>query len=254
MGNVDDFVPEGDLDEQFFDDEGEDHDGNEQDTSDSDHDANPQVALDEDLSSVEEEEIVQPTPVTQKSTPPAPRPLQPARDIVLTESEEEEAGPVVMGDEDIPDIKPDPPKKPATTKGQGQLLISHHTTKPAKKSAELLLDFNESPSPVTKEKVSRRSSKESRKKKSKPVEEKNEDNRQFVSQTNEDPFDFTSSLDAWLAGNDVSTIYSILFVIFDIVITFITTKINLLNIKVTIILLLLIMYYVLNLKDNKQVN
>lgn len=235
MGNVDDFVPEGDLDDQFFDNEGEDHDGNDQDTSDSDHDANPQVTLDEDLSSDEEEEIVQPTSVTKNITPPTPRPLQSARDIVLTDSEEEEAGPVVMGNEDIPDVKPDPPKK---TKRQEQLLTSHHTTKPAKKSTELLLDFNESPSPVSKEKVSRHSSKESRKKKkSKSVEEKNEDNRQPVPQTNEDPFDFTSSLDAWLAGDDVSsTFYTIiLFIIFVLVITFNTTKINSLYIKVNIL-------------------
>ena len=235
MGNVDDFVPEGDLDDQFFDNEGEDHDGNDQDASDSDHDANPQVTLDEDLSSDEEEEIVQPTPVTKNTTPPTPRPLQSVRDIVLTDSEEEEARPVVMGNKDIPDVKPDPPKK---TKRQEQLLTSHHTTKPAKKSAELLLDFNESPSPVSKEKVSRHSSKESRKKKkSKSVEEKNEDSHQPVSQTSEDPFDFTSSLDAWLAGDDVSSTFytSILFIIFVLVITFNTTKVNSFYIKVNIL-------------------
>ena len=56
--NVDEFVPDGDLDDQFFNDDDsargeEEIDGED---TDSDSDYNPQVAMDQDLSSVEGEE------------------------------------------------------------------------------------------------------------------------------------------------------------------------------------------------------
>lgn len=80
---------------------------------DSDEDAQtgkPQIALDEDLSSPEEEEEEEappPAPPTvSKPSPQVTRPpvvLKSAKDIELTESEEEEETPDVMADEDVGD-------------------------------------------------------------------------------------------------------------------------------------------------------
>ena len=75
---------------------------------DSDEDAQtgkPQITMDEDLSSPEEEEAPPPAPPTvSKPSPQVKRPpvvLKSAKDIELTESEEEEDTPDVMADEDV---------------------------------------------------------------------------------------------------------------------------------------------------------
>ena len=77
----------------------------------SDEDAQtgkPQIAMDEDLSSPEEEEEALPPspPTISKPSPQVKRPpvvLKSAKDIELTESEEEEETPDVMVDEDVGD-------------------------------------------------------------------------------------------------------------------------------------------------------
>ncbi|XP_011403974.2 PREDICTED: rab-like protein 6 [Amphimedon queenslandica] len=112
LGNVDDFVPEGELDDQFFEG-GEGGGGGEAADDDSDSDeerVNPQVAMDEDLSSLEEEEEEpEPPPPPSKPTKKT-TPVQPARGIPATkrieesESESDEDGvqrPVVALDEDL---------------------------------------------------------------------------------------------------------------------------------------------------------
>ena len=78
---------------------------------DSDEDtqtSKPQIIMDEDLSSPEEEEEAPPpAPSTvSKPSPQVKRPpvvLKSAKDIELTESEEEDETPDVMADEDIGD-------------------------------------------------------------------------------------------------------------------------------------------------------
>jgi hypothetical protein len=77
----------------------------------SDEDAQtskPQIAMDEDLSSPEEEEESPPPapPTVSKPSLQVKRPpvvLKSAKDIELTESEEEEEAPDVMADEDFGD-------------------------------------------------------------------------------------------------------------------------------------------------------
>ena len=172
LQNVDDFAPEGELDDQFFDDEGEDgedREGEEDGESDSDADYNPQVTLDEDLSSIEDEEeekknvkeeeeeeeeeedeeeekeeIVTLTPMKVNSVhtiPPLrpieekkkPPPLKSVHDIVISESEEEEERPVVMRDEDLP-------KKELVTKP-----LAKEPKDSRKTSGGLLLAFKETP-------------------------------------------------------------------------------------------------------------
>ena len=82
----------------------------------SDEDAQtgkPQIAMDEDLSSPEEEEEA-PSPAPPTISKPSPQVKHPpvvlksAKDIELTESEEEEETPDVMADEDFgdPDTAP----------------------------------------------------------------------------------------------------------------------------------------------------
>ena len=76
---------------------------------DSDEDAQtgkPQITMDEDLSSPEEEEEAPPPapPTVSKPSPQVKRPpvvLKSAKDIELTESEEEEETPDIMADEDV---------------------------------------------------------------------------------------------------------------------------------------------------------
>ena len=76
---------------------------------DSDEDAQtskPQIAMDEDLSSPEEEAPPPAPPTVSKPSPQVKRPpvvLKSAKDIELTESEEEEETPDVMADEDAGD-------------------------------------------------------------------------------------------------------------------------------------------------------
>ena len=112
LGNVDDFVPEGELDDQFFEG-GEGGEEGADDDSDSDEErVNPQVAMDEDLSSLEEEEEPSPSPPpppsksTKKTTPVQPARGIPASKRIIEESESEsdEDGvqqPVVALDEDL---------------------------------------------------------------------------------------------------------------------------------------------------------
>ena len=65
----------------------------------------PQIIMDEDLSSPEEEETPPPAPPTvSKPSPQVKRPpvvLKSAKDVELTESEEEEETPDIMADEDV---------------------------------------------------------------------------------------------------------------------------------------------------------
>ena len=78
---------------------------------DSDEDtqtSKPQIIMDEDLSSPEEEEEAPPPapPTVSKPSPQVKRPpvvLKSAKDIELTESEEEDETPDVMADEDVGD-------------------------------------------------------------------------------------------------------------------------------------------------------
>ncbi len=209
--------------------------------SDDDVDGgNPQVTLDDDLSSPEEEA---PPIITAGVTPLVAevkkqlKPLVSASQIVLTESEEESDEPAVMEDEDIDmdeltkptpvtktfnkDVSLDklfevPQKKEAKSKKSAlkgytieETKPVEPTTKPAKKSDGLLLEFMSSPPPTTpatpplvKSPVinERRDSK--RKKKSKKRRESKEAEA-VVTESGEkrasnDPFAAVSSLDAWL--------------------------------------------------------
>ena len=186
--------------------------GHESDDESEEGDSRPTVMVDEDLSGSEEVDddrspaILQPTrapPPVTKATPPAPRPLKSARDVALTESEEEEeeARPVVKRDEELP--------APAPKAKSSGLIMTHQTQKP--KNSGLLLDFNNSsPSaPVKEKKKSRKSEKSSshKKKRHKSREGPEEDEKSApslsVTAPPSDPFDF-NSLDAWLGSDDVS--------------------------------------------------
>ena len=200
---------------------------------------NPRVAMDEDLSS-QEEGSAPPTSVAVATLPPS-RPQQPeekpkgppvklksAKDIVLTESEEE--------DLDSPETKPAQPKAtPKSKTDSGAFSTSTPKTAPAKKTSKgLLLEFNlpsptqakpksssaslpaDSPGSKPRERKSlpadspseprERKRKKSKKSRHKSKEEEGGSGPPAPPPASEDPFGLTSSLDAWLsAGTDESS-------------------------------------------------
>ena len=125
----------------------------------------PQVAIDEDLSSPEEEAPpikstplvpeeappIKTTPLVPETTPPVkkqPKPLKSANEIVLTESEEESDEPAVLEDEDV-DLeeltKKEPPSEKKTQRFDNVPLESlfeipqkKATKKKSKKSTEVI--------------------------------------------------------------------------------------------------------------------
>lgn len=95
--DVGDFVPDGELDDDFFQGDDVQNGGNNDDSSDSDkeHNHNPQVAIDEDLSSVEEDPIVlNELPKRAKIMEPEDKistaAYKSAREVTLTDSESED--------------------------------------------------------------------------------------------------------------------------------------------------------------------
>ena len=96
--NVDEFVPEGELDDQFFNDDEASNEGartkEEGEETESDEDYNPQVAIDEDLSSPEEEEQQQQQQriATVKRNKEVQEDLEEEEDEEDEEDEEEEEG------------------------------------------------------------------------------------------------------------------------------------------------------------------
>ncbi|XP_064394924.1 rab-like protein 6 [Halichondria panicea] len=178
---IDDFVPEGGEVESFLEDseESNDEEDSEEDSDDDVDGGNPQVAIDDDLSSPEEEA----PPI--KSAPLVPevmkqqKPLVSAKEIVLTESEEESEEesdePRVVEDEDVnldqltkpptqykkvfnnnvpldelfnvPQKKEKKKKKMKPAEDPIEIQPVEPTVKPAKKkSGGLMLEFSPTPS------------------------------------------------------------------------------------------------------------
>lgn len=195
-------------------------------TSRSEEDAkNPQVAMDEDFSS--EEEPAPPTSVAI-ATPPAkpktpPVKLKSAKEIVLTESEEENEELPSQPQTKAPKRKPDgdifSTSTPATQKPSKGLLLdfdylsSVGDTKAKPKSSGAKKDSpttptssakNDSPTTPTGE---RREKRRKRSKKSRHKGEKKEGgDKPPAAPVTEDPFALPPSLDAWLnAGSEESS-------------------------------------------------
>ena len=272
--NVEEFVPDGDLDDQFFndDDSTKGEEENEENDTNSDEDYNPQVAMDQDLSSVEGEEeeeeeeegegpeegvvagvatlsltqqqdddieededdvdddspveevdgdhrfieeespdilipsVVKPTPVS----PPKPKkkteikPLKSVHDIVLTESEEEKSDDEPIATQDV--FVPKPSKEKSSKKGSGGLLLAFNETQPVKqKPKKKKSEVEVSESPSTERKKERRSSGSKHKKHKKKSSRREKEQEAVVEvkpKADEDPFEFTTSLDAWLGAGD----------------------------------------------------
>ena len=209
------------------------------------HSGKPQIAMDEDLSTPEEEEEEEAPPLappTSTASKPSPalqtgRPsaiLKSAKDIELTESEEEDDTPNVIADEDIEKSTPAAPLTTKKTKDvlSGELFevepSADKKKKPAKSSG-LMLQFNLPPSPPQPKKTAsekerrspkdtpdqsetRRDSNGKKKKKSKKSRHTKEEEAevakldggsgQGVAQVPpvvaNDPFGAISALDAWL--------------------------------------------------------
>ena len=197
-------------------------------TSHSEEDVkNPQVAMDEDFSSEEEPapptSVAIATPTVKPKTPPVK--LKSAKEVVLTESEEE--------DEELPSQ----PQRKATPKSKPDGDVFTTSTPAAQKPSKgLLLDFDylssigdtkgkpkspdakkESPttptsatkkeSPTTPTGERRREKKRKGSKKSRhKEEEKAGGDKPPPAPISEDPFALPPSLDAWLnAGSEEST-------------------------------------------------
>ena len=196
--------------------------------------------MDEDLSSpeVDEEEEALPTaPPTSKTPPQAKRPpvlLKSAKEIELTESEEEDEPLEIMADEDVEEEERKPkPAAPLASKKTKDVLSgelfdvvpSVEKKKKAAKSSGLMLEFDLPPATkkTTKEKESpmdtpdasekRRDSKSKKKrsKKSRHTREEDEPTKvdgqsgsgggavtQAPPISSDDPFGPISALDAWL--------------------------------------------------------
>ena len=264
--DVGDFVPDDELDDDFFQVDDKQNGGNNEDSSDSDeeYNHNPQVAIDEDLSSVEEEPIVeeltkevktiepkqpksistgayksahkvvlteteseseeehvkleQPlVPNIESKQPLIPTPLpsaslKPARDINLTESEDED--PAIVEQQHTKEKvieQKQKTKKSSKPKNDGLLLAFNtppskpiipnesstksSSRKRSEKNSDLLLDITESP--PTRSKKDKHEGKSHRKKSKQKEEAKPEE---IPTQNKaDDPWGFNSSLDAWLA-------------------------------------------------------
>ena len=105
LRNVDDFVPEDDIDDQFFTAGTEEEEKHESESTSESAEGNPQVAIDEDLSSAEE-----PFPILEKKSLQTQK--MASLDIKESESssedEEQETVSHIMADEDLPSPKAKP--------------------------------------------------------------------------------------------------------------------------------------------------
>lgn len=243
--NVYDFVPEGEVDTQFFEAGEEAEEEESEEESDEDEADNPLVAMAEDLSSPEEEEEPQKSHSATAVSKSAPRPSRPpatlksAKDVELTESEEEEDS-AEEDDAPVPEQRPRETKKgpdPFETflaKPSPSITPSSAPKSSKKKSTGLLLAFPEpsitvggskelqekekgttpaveSPDLLGEEKRERKK-KKSKKSKQKSVEDIDTGiSGPAVTQPapSEDPFGLTSSLNAWLNA-DVSNLGEVL--------------------------------------------
>lgn len=214
------------------------------------HTDKPQIAMDEDLSTPEEEEeeapptstISKPSPALQTSRPPVI--LKSAKDVELTESEEEDDTPNVLADKDVEESAPAAPLITKKTKDvlSGELFevesSAEKKKKPAKSSG-LMLQFNLPPSPPQPKKTAsgkerrspkdspgqsetRRDSKGKKKKLKKSRHTKEEeadiakldggsgrDVTQVPPVAASDPFGAISALDAWLNSESADPMVSL---------------------------------------------
>lgn len=152
-------------------------------SDDDTHVNKPQIAMDEDLSSPEvdeeEEEEAPPKAPPIKPSPQLKHPpvvLKSAKDIELTESEEEDDTPEIMADEDVDEESAPPaavhrsssnkPQQKTKDVLSGEILfdvspsVEKKKKKPAAKSSGLMLEFNlpHTPPQPTKKEVSKKDS------------------------------------------------------------------------------------------------
>jgi hypothetical protein len=200
----------------------------EEESSDDDDEPRPGVMMDEEDFSEPNDVPVKPA-VVKKATPILSRPLVSARDVVLTESDSEE--------EEEEETRPTRNKPETNTQSNKQpktLLLTHHQPSPTSKntttsstkgttgnttggstkaSGGLLIDFDDlgsTPPAGREKKVKKHSPDKARKKKKRVKGSVNDDvggNKEMMTSTGpvSDPFDFSSTLDAWLDGDNVST-------------------------------------------------
>ena len=180
-----------------------------------DESGNALVAMDEDLSSPEEEPLVpvvtkQPEPLKPKPPSRPPVTLKSPKDVVLTESEGEESPEEESRKKEVSSTKKKQQqelldifvKEPSETpkKESGGLKISADTG--TKKSGGLMMEFKqEQPKKAKEPKDSpdfREEKRERKKKKSKKSKSRETTTEKAPAVRSEDLFGLTSSLDAWL--------------------------------------------------------